>query len=110
MTEPVEGLAQQREQVGGLLLARYRARREVAQISRGHNMPPTLSQRFAQFTRHAFPNCVDAIALAPVEKQIARVEKIVLPQERAFRSASSLDRRDDAAIIRREPRHHMGGL
>jgi len=42
MAEAVKGLAQQREQVSSFLLAGYRTRREVAQISGDHNVPPAL--------------------------------------------------------------------
>ena len=68
MAGPVEGLAHNANR-SATLLAGNRARREVAQIRRGHNMPPTLPQWLAQFTWHAFPNCVDAIALAPIESR-----------------------------------------
>lgn len=108
--ERVEQRSQCVEQ-GGIGQSRLcRAQCKVARITCRHGRSPPCPQRFAEDERRAFTDVVDTVALSGVEHQFARVADVVASDETAFGALRTLYGRGDAAIIRRQPCDHVGGL
>ena len=84
--ESVERMPQQGVDAGGFT-RRDRARREFRKVGGGRRRPPIRTERVAPFLRDALPDGVYPAPPVPVEQKLARIEKVVLSEERALRAA-----------------------